>query len=137
MPPLRRVDTWGDHALVCACGGGRTLRHNALRDRVLRFAKSAGHHAVAEKPGLLPPRLNVGGAWENGLGGSNVRWILAQDRRPADVWVAAWNGGLPAAVDLVVTSGLQSALLDLSAVDGAAAAARYEERKRKYLDTAA
>ncbi len=47
------------------------------------------------------------------------------------------NGGLPAAVDLAVTSGLQSALLNLSAVDGAAAAARYEERKRQFLGTAA
>ena len=50
------MDPWGDHALVCGGGGDRTLRHNALRDLVLRLAKSAGFTAVAEKPGLLPPR---------------------------------------------------------------------------------
>ena len=130
------MDTWGDHALVCACGGDRTMRHNTLRDLVLRLAKSAGHHAVAEKPGLLPPRLNIGGAWENGLAGSATRRVLAQDRRPADVWLPTWMGGLPAAIDLAVTSGLQSALLELTATDGTAATDRYAERKITYLNTA-
>ena len=131
------MDVWGDHGLVCACGGDRTIRHNILRDLVVRFAKSAGHAAVAEKQGLLPPRPCIGAAWENGVGGIDIRWLRPQDRRPADVWFPAWNGGRPAAVDLAVTSGLQSALHALSAVDGGAAAERYAERKRRHLDTAA
>eukprot|EP00663_Eupelagonemidae_sp_cell21sb_P011775 gene11775-biopygen4742 len=130
------MDVWGDHALVCSCGGDRTTRHNLLRDLVLRFAKSSGHAAMAEKPGLLPPRPPIGGAWENGTSGMAIRSFKAQDRRPADVWLPAWNGGLPAAVDLAVTSGLQSALLDLSAQNGSAATERYAQRKRRYLDTA-
>jgi hypothetical protein len=102
----------------------------------VRFAKSAGHAAVAEKQGLLPPRPSIGGAWENGACGSDIRLIRPQDRRPADVFLLAWDGGRPAAINLAVTSGLQSALVDLSAADGAAAAERYADRKRRYLDTA-
>eukprot|EP00660_Eupelagonema_oceanica_P019686 gene19686-biopygen5325 len=30
------MDVWGDHALVCACGGDRTTRHNLLRDAAAR-----------------------------------------------------------------------------------------------------
>eukprot|EP00660_Eupelagonema_oceanica_P008066 gene8066-biopygen42227 len=130
------MDTFGDHALVCACGGDRTVRHNKLRDLVLRWAHAAGHAAVAEKAGLLPPRPFIGAAWENGTAGADARCRPAA-RRPADVYLPAWSGGRPAAIDLAVTSGLQAGLLDLSAVDGGAAAARYADRKRHHLDTAA
>ncbi len=109
------MDPWGDHALVCSGGGDRTMRHNALRDLLLRFARSAGYTAVAEKQGLLPGD---------------------QERRPADVWLSAWSGGLPAAVDLAITSGLQCGLLGLSSADGSAAVDRYEDRKRNFLHTA-
>eukprot|EP00663_Eupelagonemidae_sp_cell21sb_P010460 gene10460-biopygen9576 len=54
------MDPFGDHALVCSGGGDRTRRHNALRDLIVRLAQSAGVAAVAEKPGLLPPRPLVG-----------------------------------------------------------------------------
>ena len=60
------------------------MRHNALRDLLLRFARSAGYSAVAEKPGLLPGDT---------------------ERRPADVWLSGWTGSLPAAVDLAVMAG--------------------------------
>eukprot|EP00660_Eupelagonema_oceanica_P019764 gene19764-biopygen9659 len=129
------LDRWGDHALACAGGGDRTMRHNAVRDLLVRFAQSAGHAAVAENPGLLPPRPSAGASLENGavLAAASAR---PEDRRPADVWLAAWSGGLPAAIDLAVTSGLQLGLTAQSAADGSVACARYEERKRAYLDTA-
>ena len=28
------MDRWGDHALVCSCGGDRVIRHNIIRDVV-------------------------------------------------------------------------------------------------------
>jgi hypothetical protein len=129
------MDPFGDHALVCACGGDRTVRHNLLRDLVLRWAKAAGHAAVAEKKGLLPPRPFIGGAWENGTIGADAR-CPPETRRPADVYLPAWSGGRPAALDFFVTSGLQAGYLSASAADGGAATARYADRKRSHLDTA-
>ena len=64
------VDPWGDHGLVCAGGGDRTMRHNVLRDLLLRFARPAGYTAEAEKPGCAYPR---------GHGGRTIR---PDPRRP-------------------------------------------------------
>ena len=50
------LDAYMDHALVCACGGCRTRRHNAIRDACHGFAVDSGIQATKEKPGLLPPR---------------------------------------------------------------------------------
>eukprot|EP00971_Amphidinium_carterae_P038020 747530-Amphidinium_carterae.1 len=33
-------DKYGDHALTCACGGDRTVRHNRLRDTLHRFCRN-------------------------------------------------------------------------------------------------
>ncbi len=108
---------------------------DVLRDLILRWARAAGHAAVAEKQGLLPPRPPIGGAWENGTAGADAR-CRPEARRPADVYLPSWCGGRPASVDLAVTSGLQAGLQNVSALDGGAAAARYADRKRAYLDTA-
>ncbi len=50
------LDVFMDHALVCPCGGDRTLRHNALRNAVCAEARSAGLGVEMGKAGLLPPR---------------------------------------------------------------------------------
>ena len=130
------MDPYGDHALVCACGGDRTLRHNRLRDLLLRWLRAAGYAVVAEKQGLLPARPFIGGAWENGTAGADTR-CRPEARRPGDVCALQWVDGRPAAMDLAVSSGLQCGLLDHSAVDGGFATARYADRKRAYLDIAA
>ncbi len=49
------MDVYADHALVCACGGDRTLRHNAVRDAVHAHSCEAGSRPEREKPGLLLP----------------------------------------------------------------------------------
>ncbi len=36
------VDRFGDHCLVCSCGGDRTKRHNLLRNQVFYMCMSAG-----------------------------------------------------------------------------------------------
>ena len=50
------MDVYLDHALVCSCGGDRTLRHNAVRDQVFSEAIEFGLRVQREKAGLLPPR---------------------------------------------------------------------------------
>ena len=50
------MDQWGDHALVCGCGGDRVTRHNLVRDVVHSAANNQARlGAVLEKPGLLLP----------------------------------------------------------------------------------
>ena len=51
------MDQWGDHALVCGCGGDRVTRHNLGRDVVHSAANDRARiGAVLEKPGLIFPR---------------------------------------------------------------------------------
>ncbi|CAK9113266.1 unnamed protein product [Durusdinium trenchii] len=102
------ADCFGVHA---PCGGDRTKRHHALRAILAARAKAAGFHTDVEKPGLLPPRPEDGGAGEDGGSATN-------GRRPADVWVGNWGLLGPAAFDLAVTSGLRSGHLPSIAADG-------------------
>ncbi len=124
------VDRYGDHCLVCSCGGDRTKRHNLLRNEVFFFCRSAGLNPELERQGLLQPRPLMGAALENGA---------ARDpngnRRPADVYLPRWQQGAPAALDLAVTSGLRPGMVDNSAHNGASATLAYEDFKREYMDT--
>ena len=38
------LNVFMDHALVCSCGGDRTLRHNAIRDAFFEEVQAAGVH---------------------------------------------------------------------------------------------
>ena len=66
-------DKYGDHALVCPCGGDRTKRHNLLRNQVYHFAASAGLNPELEKPGLLRTRQRVARQMSICHGGSKTR----------------------------------------------------------------
>eukprot|EP00660_Eupelagonema_oceanica_P019540 gene19540-biopygen43962 len=129
------MDVWGDHALVCACGGDRTTRHNLLRDAAARIAHAAGLRPEVEKPGLLRPRPCIGAVQEDGRRSEGPRG--AAGRRPADLFFPSSRLGSRAAVDFAVTSGLKSGSLFTTADDGSSAAKAYEARKCAYLDTAA
>ena len=50
------LDVYLDHALVCSCGGDRTLRHNTIRDEFFEEAQAAGVRCDKEKLNLLPLR---------------------------------------------------------------------------------
>ena len=50
------LDRFGDHALVCPCGGDSTRRHNLLRNMTYHAAVSSNLNPELEKPGLLPQR---------------------------------------------------------------------------------
>ncbi len=122
------LDIYMDHALVCSCGGDRTLRHNALRNLVNYIAAMAGLRPEKEKAGLLPPRPD----------GEKLRGEQANSggRRPADIWIPQWHAGGPAAWDFAVTSGLRSDLLFEAAEQPGTVVADYERHKRSYLNTA-
>eukprot|EP00666_Eupelagonemidae_sp_cell4sb_P017850 gene17850-biopygen31019 len=128
------MDTHGDHALVCAAGGDRTVRHNLLRNAAFRVARAAGARPELEKPGLLGPRPLIGILEEDGVALPTLRDQLA-GRRPADVFLPSFFGGSRCALDFAVTSGLRCGSACESAADGSHAASSYEARKRSHLDT--
>lgn len=123
------MDKYGDHALVCPCGGDRTKRHNLVRNCVYHFAASAGLHPELEKPGLLQPRPFVGPTPENGIMQDNPG-----ARRPADVYLPRWRRGTPIALDFAITSGLRD--IPASIQDAASCLTAYEDFKKNHLDTA-
>ena len=125
------MDSCGDHALTCPCGGDRTKRHNLIRNRVHRAALQAGFHsAELEKPDLLRPRPRILDALEDGSA-----LFSENDRRPADVYIPRWHRGAPVALDFAVTSGLREDTVAISAHDPQQVAIQYEGFKCSYLDT--
>ena len=119
------MDVWGDHALTCACGGERTVRHNGVRNVFYEEALEGGLRPEREKAGLLPARPA-----EDNL--PQVQGL----RRPADVWVPRNANGKGEAFDFAVSCGLQSNLFHPSAETPGLVFQRYEEFKRTYKDTA-
>ena len=115
------MDKKARHAATCPSWGDRTRRHHAARNRGAAFASAAGLHPELEKPGLLQPRPDQPNAGQ---------------RRPADIYLPAWNG-TPAALDFAITSPHRlDAPPEARDIPGAAVTA-YENFKRSYLDTAA
>jgi len=128
------LDRFGDHALVCSCGGDRTRRHNLLRNMVYHAASAARLCPELERPGLLPHRPLHGSSYENGSAPGE------QDsdpgaRRPADVYIPRWRSGPPAAWDFAVTSGLRVDSVAASSQDSGAVCSKYEDFKCSYKDT--
>ena len=127
------MDVFGDHALMCACGGDRTRRHHKLRNQAYFDAQAAGVPGTElERPGLLPARASGEGPPTEEPDGEGMN---EQGRRPADVYVAKWRNGVPAALDFAVTSGMRAPLLTATIADPGEACDRYEEHKRQYLNT--
>ena len=124
------VDRFGDHCLTCACGGDRTKRYNLLRNEVYFLCNSAGLNPELERQGLLQPLPPVSTVQDSGV--DRDPNLL---RRPADIYLPRWRRGLPAALDLAVTSGLRNDLVDRTAQDGTTAVKSYEAFKRSYLNT--
>jgi len=115
------LDTRGRHAVICSCAGDRVARHNGARNAVGHFANSAGLHPTLEQSDLLPPRPDDPSA-------PNLR-------RPADVYLPAWNSGAPAALDLAITSPQRQEALTFASTEVGAAAKMYEQTKRTHLNT--
>jgi hypothetical protein len=77
------LDTKARHCAKCAAGGDRTKRHHTARNLIGRLAGEASANPELEKAGLLP------------LGPDQPDADL---RRPADVYLPYWFGGVPAAL---------------------------------------
>ena len=116
------LDPKGHHCRRCFAGGDRTIRHNKLRNGLFSFCRhDAGVQAELEKAGLLLPARQHES--ENA-------------RRPADIYLPQWYGGLPAALDFAVTSPNEAAFVGTAASEALHAAISYTETKRAHLNTA-
>ena len=115
------ADAKGLHAGLCAAGGDRTVRHNAVRGYVFEFARKAGLRPELEKADLLLP--------------ARPDDLEKERRRPADVFLPRWLGGGPAALDFAITSPHRQDVLTKAASEDLAAASDYEGTKRSFLNT--
>ncbi len=127
------VDVYGDHCLVCACGGDRTKRHHLLRNETFHLCSAAGLAPELEKPGLLRPRPDLGGTQEDG----STAHANNEARRPADVYLPRYRRGAPACLDFAVTSGLRRDVLAATLRDKTAPTRQYGDHKCSHLDTKA
>jgi hypothetical protein len=117
------MDIYGDHALVCACKGDRTVRHNKVRNIVWEETQKAGMETVKEKANLLPARPGDDGIRAEGA------------RRPADIWWKGGDRGRGEAWDFAVTSGLRGDRMRKGEDGARAVFADYEDFKKGYKDT--
>ena len=108
----RSCDSFGDHFVECGGNGDRILRHNALRDAIFASACSSALSPKLEVPSLIP-------------GGRS---------RPADIFLPCWKRGLPAALDVTVTSSLQAATVHLASTTQGHALQIAESRKNAAHD---
>lgn len=114
------LDPFGHHCRRCCAGGDRTIRHNAIRNIIFNLCCKAGLRPELEKPGLLLPSRPSDASTE---------------RRPADVYLPCWTGGLPAALDFAVTAPQRQAIVGDAAHTPLAAADAYSQTKRDHLRT--
>ncbi len=115
------LDSRGHHSRFCCAGGDRTIRHNKVRNIIFKFCCDAGQHPELEKANLLlPPRPSDS----------------TSERRPADVYLPCWTGGLPAALDFAVTAPQRQGIVSEAAREPLAAATAYSAHKRSFQNTA-
>ena len=114
------LDQFGHHSRRCCAGGDRVVRHNALRNVVFNFCCTAGLRPVLEKPGLLLPARPS---------------EISSQRRPADIYLPCWTGGLPAALDFAVTAPQRQEIVSEAAHTPLAAAKAYSQSKRDHQGT--
>ena len=131
------MDIYGDHCLVCSVGGDRTKRHHLLRNEAFHLCTAAGLHSELEKPGLLCPRPELGGAPEDGQVSPVQDGGNSAARRPADVYLPRHRLEAPACLDFAVTSGLRNDVIASTLLDRRLPAIKYEDHKCAYLDTKA
>ena len=107
--PDTALDPLGHHAVTCRHGGDVVIRYNRLRDDIFDLCRHA-HLSV---------RLEKG----NGL----TRDL--DHTRPADILIAGWDRGKPAALDIPITSPLCPAILGESYQQAGAAVLAAEAQK--------
>ena len=84
------LDTLGDHAVACHARGDTVLRHHdRLRDEFFSACSAANVSPVRQQKNLIPEK----------------------NPRPGDVYLPCWSAGQPAALDMTITSSLQTSII--------------------------
>ena len=105
------LDAYGDHALVCKKGIGKSARHTEVNARIHQALQQAGCPSILEPPGMT--RID--------------------GKRPAGATVLPYERGLPMAWDAtIVHTSAQSYRHLTSAHAGEAAAAAEAKKRVKY-----
>ena len=98
------------------------IRRNGVRDIIFNLCCKAGLRPEPEKAGLLLPARP-----------SDSTSL----RRPADIYLPCWTGGLPAALDFAITAPQRQGIVSEAANTPLAAAIEYTQAKRDHLGTQA
>ena len=115
------LDCRSFHAGVCAAGGKRTQRHNAVRDLLASWCARAGLQPEKERRELLlPQRPDDCGV---------------QRRRPADIYLPCLQGS-PSALDLAITGFQRIETLPQASQASGSSAAAYASVKSSHHNTA-
>ena len=104
------LDPLGHHAVTCRHGGDVVIRHNRLRDETFDLCRHAHLSVSVERGHDLTRDLD--------------------HTRPADILIARWDRGIPAALDITITSPLCPAILGESCHQAGAAALAAETCKQ-------
>ena len=102
------VDHFGHHALTCKNGSDVLSHHNRIRDTLFEFCQRACLGAQLEARSSL---------------GHDAR-----QTRPVDILIPNWELGKSAAIDLCITSPLNSVTLQVACVMPGSAAMQAEKR---------
>ena len=113
------MERWGDHATVCACGGDRIIRHNAVRDICFDEAAGGSLRPEREKTSLFPPRP----------GADDLPTSASSGRRPADIWQPRGSKGSGESLDFAVTSAMHGDLFRQTAETPEATFTKYDRKK--------
>ena len=97
----------GDHAVSCHGRADMISRHDCIRDKIISACSGALLSPISEQKSLLPDN----------------------NSRPGDIFLPVWNNGLPAALDVTVTSPLQSSIIINASEKSGFALSAAEDRK--------
>ena len=97
----------GDHAVSCHGRGDMISRHDRIQDKIISACSGALLSPNSEQKSLLPDN----------------------NSRPGDIFLPALNNGLPAALDVTVTSPLHSSLIINASEKSGFALSAAEDRK--------
>ena len=105
------LDVMGDHAVSCHGRGDMTSRHDRIRDQIISACSGALLSPIWGQKSLLPDNKS----------------------KPGYIFLPVWNAGQPAALDVAVTSPLQSSLIiNASGKSGFALSAAEDRKYEQY-----
>ena len=101
----------GVHAVSCHGGGDMISRHDRIGDKIISACSGALLSPISQQKSSLPDN----------------------NSRPGDIFLPVWNAGQPAALDVTVTSPLQSSLIiNASEKSGFALSAAEDKKYEQY-----